>query len=265
MVSRVVELPQAKRARAEERTCRLCYGGEDDGPLVQPCACRGTAKWVHKNCLEEWRRTGEREDAAYRCGQCMDHYRDALSLELLSDRLESERASGKDIAFTLNKLAIELHDQGKYDEAELLYREALEAYRELGDRHPGTLASINNLGGLLQDKGDLAAAEPLLREAVEGQRATRVATGIQARSPASATSACCWGARATTLSPNRCFARRWRRSARPWATGIQARSHPSATSPPPNRCCERRWRGSARPSAIGIRARSPPSTTSARC
>ena len=31
----------------EEKTCRLCFGGEDDGPLVQPCACRGTAKFVH--------------------------------------------------------------------------------------------------------------------------------------------------------------------------------------------------------------------------
>ena len=58
-------MPQRKRARAdaEERTCRLCYGGEEDGPLVQPCACRGTAKWVHKHCLEAWRRTAEREDA----------------------------------------------------------------------------------------------------------------------------------------------------------------------------------------------------------
>ena len=58
-------MPQRKRvgADAEERTCRLCYGGEEDGPLVQPCACRGTAKWVHKHCLEAWRRTAEREDA----------------------------------------------------------------------------------------------------------------------------------------------------------------------------------------------------------
>ena len=56
---------QRKRAREEEeeKRCRLCYGGEEDGPLVQPCACRGTAKWVHKHCLEAWRRTAEREDA----------------------------------------------------------------------------------------------------------------------------------------------------------------------------------------------------------
>ena len=42
----------------------------------------------------------------------------------------------------------------------------------LGNRHPKTLISINNLGTLLYAKGDLAAAEPLLREALEGQRET---------------------------------------------------------------------------------------------
>ena len=47
---------QRKRAREEEeeeeKRCRLCYGGEEDGPLVQPCACRGSAKLIHKHCLE---------------------------------------------------------------------------------------------------------------------------------------------------------------------------------------------------------------------
>ena len=64
----------------EEDRCRLCLEGEDDGPLVQPCACRGSAKWAHEHCLEHWRRTGPKEDTAYRCGQCMDEYRDALSI-----------------------------------------------------------------------------------------------------------------------------------------------------------------------------------------
>ena len=72
---------------AEEKGCRLCWGDEDDGPLVQPCACRGSAKWAHKACVDHWRRTSPKEDAAYRCGQCMDEYRDALSIELLSARL----------------------------------------------------------------------------------------------------------------------------------------------------------------------------------
>ena len=56
----------------DEKRCRLCLGDEDGGPLVQPCACRGSAKFIHKACLEKWRRTSPREDAAYRCGQCIN-------------------------------------------------------------------------------------------------------------------------------------------------------------------------------------------------
>ena len=36
----------------EEERCRLCLEGEYDGPLVQPCACRGSIKWIHEHCLE---------------------------------------------------------------------------------------------------------------------------------------------------------------------------------------------------------------------
>ena len=43
---------QCKRAREEEdeKRCRLCLEGEADGPLVQPCACRGSAKFIHRRC-----------------------------------------------------------------------------------------------------------------------------------------------------------------------------------------------------------------------
>ena len=63
--------------------------------------------------------------------------------------------------------------QGKLDEAEPLWREALEASRvKLGDRHTDTIASISNLGTLLQAQGKLNEAEPLVREALEARRAT---------------------------------------------------------------------------------------------
>ena len=121
---------QRKRAREEEdeRRCRLCLEGEADGPLVQLCACRGSAKLVHRRCLEKWRRTSPKEDAAYRCGECKDEYRDALSLELLSARLQAERARGVDgFSSTSSTLAAELRgQQGKYDEAEPLFREVLD-------------------------------------------------------------------------------------------------------------------------------------------
>eukprot|EP00964_Phaeocystis_antarctica_P061611 scaffold36827_cov66-Phaeocystis_antarctica.AAC.1 len=61
--------PPEARMVVEEMTCRLCFGEADDGPPVQPCACRGSAKWIHKHRLKKWRRTSPKEDAAYRCGQ----------------------------------------------------------------------------------------------------------------------------------------------------------------------------------------------------
>ena len=159
---------EEEEAVEEEQKCRLCLEGVDDGPLVQPCACRGSAKLAHKHCLERWRRESPKEDAAYRCGQCMDHYRDALSIELLKARLQTERTDGEATISTLVSLATELQSQGMYDEAMPLFREALKVRREtLGGRHPNTLTSINNLGVLLEARGDLPAAGLLLREALE--------------------------------------------------------------------------------------------------
>ena len=37
--------------------CRICYGEEDDekeNPLVQPCQCSGSLKYIHLKCLKHW-------------------------------------------------------------------------------------------------------------------------------------------------------------------------------------------------------------------
>ena len=97
---------------------------------------------------------------------------------------EKERA----VSVLQNNLALLLKDQGKLDEAEPLFREALEVCRRtLGDSHPSTLASINNLGMLFKAQGKLIEAEPLLREALEWRRRTLV-TLILTHSSASTTS-----------------------------------------------------------------------------
>eukprot|EP00571_Detonula_confervacea_P015166 CAMPEP_0172297666 /NCGR_PEP_ID=MMETSP1058-20130122/602_1 /TAXON_ID=83371 /ORGANISM="Detonula confervacea, Strain CCMP 353" /LENGTH=53 /DNA_ID=CAMNT_0013006841 /DNA_START=35 /DNA_END=193 /DNA_ORIENTATION=- len=45
---------------------------------------------------------------------------------------------------------------GELEEARPLLEEGLRGRREtLGDRHPGTLGSINNMAGLLQELGEL--------------------------------------------------------------------------------------------------------------
>jgi tetratricopeptide (TPR) repeat protein len=64
-----------------------------------------------------------------------------------------------------------LRAQGKHAEAETLSRQALEGYKkELGERHPDTLASVNNLAQVLQAQGKYAEAETLNRQALEGYK-----------------------------------------------------------------------------------------------
>src|SRR5205823_1781138 len=58
-------------------------------------------------------------------------------------------------------------------EAEPLYREALARRRSaMGEEHPETLQSINNLAFFLFGQKQMAEAEALFREAVEKRRKT---------------------------------------------------------------------------------------------
>ena len=76
-----------------------------------------------------------------------------------------------DTLASLNNLAVLYQAQGRYGEAEPLYREALQASREaLGPRHPDTLTSLNNLALLYEAQGRYGEAEPLYREALQGSR-----------------------------------------------------------------------------------------------
>lgn len=67
--------------------------------------------------------------------------------------------------------SLRLKREGKYALAEPIYVRVLELRRAaLGDEHPDTLTSINNMAMLLQAQGKLDAAEPLLFEAASTAR-----------------------------------------------------------------------------------------------
>ena len=40
----------------EESECRICRctAAEAEEQLFSPCECRGSLKWVHPSCLEQW-------------------------------------------------------------------------------------------------------------------------------------------------------------------------------------------------------------------
>ena len=41
----------------EERACRFCFCGEEEGELISPCNCKGGQKWIHVECLRRWQRS----------------------------------------------------------------------------------------------------------------------------------------------------------------------------------------------------------------
>mmetsp|Transcript_16084 Transcript_16084/g.45155 ORF Transcript_16084/g.45155 Transcript_16084/m.45155 type:complete len:735 (+) Transcript_16084:44-2248(+) len=73
----------------------------------------------------------------------------------------------------INNLATLLKEQGRFAEAESLYRDALAARREhKGSKHPKTLLAMSNLALLLQEQGNFNEAEALFRENFEARLET---------------------------------------------------------------------------------------------
>ena len=55
----------------EEFICRICLESEPDNTnLIAPCMCNGSSKYVHRNCLENWRNSGQHRDASRKCVTC---------------------------------------------------------------------------------------------------------------------------------------------------------------------------------------------------
>lgn len=52
----IMKGPGAVDDEDEEKLCRYCFDGEEDGELISPCKCAGGQKWVHLKCLRQWQR-----------------------------------------------------------------------------------------------------------------------------------------------------------------------------------------------------------------
>lgn len=55
-------------------TCRICFGGTENGRLISPCLCSGTMRYVHLECLNMWRASSANPQSAYKCDQCNFQY-----------------------------------------------------------------------------------------------------------------------------------------------------------------------------------------------
>src|SRR5690606_32474508 len=72
-----------------------------------------------------------------------------------------------EVALGMGQLGNTLVKQGRYDEAEPLYLDALAARRALLEPgHPHIAVNLNQLANLYREQHEFAKAEPLYREAI---------------------------------------------------------------------------------------------------
>ena len=96
-------------------------------------------------------------------------FRESLAMK----RLLYAGEAHPEIAMGLNNVAFALDEQRKYDEAEILYREAIDMQRQLlGNDHPDVAMALNNLSFLSYAKGDLDAAVRMTQESLDIYRRT---------------------------------------------------------------------------------------------
>lgn len=69
------------------KECRICYEDEqeNDNELIYPCACDGTQKYVHEECLAKWRKIKSTEIAFLQCQECKQFYN--ISKQFLPETL----------------------------------------------------------------------------------------------------------------------------------------------------------------------------------
>ena len=77
------------------RQCRFCLECDEDpsDPLIAPCRCKGTSKWVHRSCLNQWRASNTRPTAFTHCTECQFEYH--LEVQALHDDSDAARRRRK--------------------------------------------------------------------------------------------------------------------------------------------------------------------------
>ena len=56
-INKNAKLEFNSKIKKNEKICRICYMEEDDpkeNPIVQPCHCSGSCKYIHLQCLKHW-------------------------------------------------------------------------------------------------------------------------------------------------------------------------------------------------------------------
>ena len=59
----------------EEEQCRICLDDDNQEDLIYPCLCKGTQKYVHRECINQWRSVNVNPKAFSHCTVCNYEYK----------------------------------------------------------------------------------------------------------------------------------------------------------------------------------------------
>ena len=171
----------AKRARAgafadEDAGCCVICLDSSPPPIQSGCACRGDAGLAHVACRVKAAeaQAPEKEGCVWwQCQTCKQAFTGAMQRGLAEARWAKVRGREQEdgewqMAALL--MARALGDQGRYGEAEQMYRKVLAVERrELGAEDADTLSTVIELAGTLLQQGKLAEAETMYAEVLASQ------------------------------------------------------------------------------------------------
>jgi len=85
-------LKQTIKFQKNKPACRICYGEEntEDNPLMCPCVCKGSMRYIHYLCLKNWLNSKIEEemseDSSEKNPDCISYNRKDISCELCKEK-----------------------------------------------------------------------------------------------------------------------------------------------------------------------------------
>uniref|UniRef100_A0A7S0RWC9 RING-CH-type domain-containing protein n=1 Tax=Pyramimonas obovata TaxID=1411642 RepID=A0A7S0RWC9_9CHLO len=169
---------------AEEILCKICYEGQEDEEghkeLVRPCACRGSAAYIHIACLKQWH-LSLGNPTTLRCPTCKQAYVGNVAVQLarmnlqvvediISSKLKDfkEQTKWQELRATvMTQLAQVLSSQGKYAEALPLFQCSLDLRKKLlGPARLEVAESLDAMAELFRMQGQYNEALRLKKRAL---------------------------------------------------------------------------------------------------
>ena len=56
------------------KQCRICLENDDSNDIISPCFCSGSSSYVHRKCLDFWRRENAKRKSSEYCDVCHFKY-----------------------------------------------------------------------------------------------------------------------------------------------------------------------------------------------